>query len=187
MKPTASKRLEMEARTERVLDMKRMGFTYRMIAKELGVSVATVHKDLSRELRHLAAANEGKTDQWRQLELQKLDALEREAQRVLNRHHAVLYKGQVVQATSPMTGQKERLTDDAPILAAIRELRAISDQRARLLGLNAPQHLEHTGKESGPIKHEYDFSCLSDEELEAEIVRTAEGITGRAAKQGEAG
>jgi len=40
---------------------------------------------------------------------------------------------------------------------------------------------EHTGKEGEPIKHEHDFSHLSDAELEAEIVREAQAITGRAA------
>ena len=37
---------------------------------------------------------------------------------------------------------------------------------------------EVTGKDGGPIKHDLDFSHLSDEELERAILREAEGIAG---------
>lgn len=49
------------------------------------------------------------------------------------------------------------------------------------LGQRDTQKVEHTGKEGAPIKHEHDFSHLSDEEIEAAIVREAESIAGRAA------
>jgi len=55
-------------------------------------------------------------------------------------------------------------------------------KRIELLGLAAPKVTEVSGRDGGPIQHEHavDYSQLSDEELEAAIVREAEAITGRA-------
>jgi glycine/D-amino acid oxidase-like deaminating enzyme len=106
---TSAKRLEMAARLECEIDLRRMGFSYSQIAAEVGVNKSTVCRDVMRELKRLAAQNEGKTLEHRELELQKLDALEREMQRVMARRHAVLYKGQVVVDTDEKTGQQLHL------------------------------------------------------------------------------
>ncbi len=49
------------------------------------------------------------------------------------------------------------------------------------LGQRDKQDVEMSGKEGGAIRHEHDYSNLSDAELDAAIVREAEGIAGRAA------
>lgn len=53
------------------------------------------------------------------------------------------------------------------------------------------QRIELTGKEGGPIEHAYDFSHLSDEEIERELetaaVAEAESIARGAAEESEAG
>ena len=62
-------------------------------------------------------------------------------------------------------------------LGAIDRLLRCLDIRAKYLGLYAPVRRELSGPEGGPIQHEYDFSHLSDEELERAIAEaeSAEG------------
>ena len=51
------------------------------------------------------------------------------------------------------------------------------------LGQTDVQRNEITGKDGGPVRHEYhDFSALTDEELEQAIIREAESITDRASE-----
>ena len=71
-------------------------------------------------------------------------------------------------------------------LARLLEVRLrVKERRARLLGLDAPQRQEVTGREGGPIRYEYDFSQLSDEELEHAILAEAASITSRATTSSE--
>jgi hypothetical protein len=72
----------------------------------------------------------------------------------------------------------------APDLPAMDRVLRLMDRRARYLGLDQPERHEHTGKDGGPIQHEYDFSHLSDAELDEQIRQLeseAEGITRGAA------
>ena len=77
-------------------------------------------------------------------------------------------------------------------LRRIQKQRADAGDRTMLvwlgkqwLGQQDKTGIEHSGKDGGPIKHEYEFASLTDEELDAEIIREAQGITGRAAKTSE--
>jgi hypothetical protein len=70
----------------------------------------------------------------RQMELEKLDRLERAAMDVLESRHEVVYKGGT-------TG----IEDDGPRLAALAELRRLSESRRKLLGLDRPQQVEVSG------------------------------------------
>ncbi len=56
-------------------------------------------------------------------------------------------------------------------LEAIREVRALLDSRAKLLGLNAPVRQEHRGASGGPIQQQVVTLDLSDEVI-AEALRT---------------
>jgi len=177
---TSAKKLERATRLGREIELRRMGFSYTQIAAEVGVNRSTVCRDILGELKRLAEINDGRTLEHRELELLKLDALEREMHRVLARHHCVLYRGQVVHEIDARSGEMRKVVDDGPTIASVRELRAISERRSRLLGLDTAQRLEHVGAEGGPIKQEWDFSCLSDEELEREIeaaLAEVEGLT----------
>jgi predicted transcriptional regulator len=137
-------------------------WTRRLTQEEIAAAVGVTRSTVSRDIKVLVAAWReeavGDVTAMRARELADLDAMEREA----------------AMAASAKVSPQE--------LARLLEVRLrVKDRRARLLGLDAPQRQEVTGRERGPIRHEYDFSCLSDEELEAEIIRTAESITGRAA------
>jgi len=67
----------------------------------------------------------------------------------------------------------------------------VKAQRAKLLGLDAPQRVAVTGPDGGPIQHEFDFSHLTDEELLdavlAEVVTETEGAVRGALTSTEAG
>jgi transcriptional regulator with XRE-family HTH domain len=137
-------------------------WTRRLTQEEIAAAVGVDQSTISRDIKALMAAwqKEAVSDVTlvRARELADLDAMEREA----------------AMAASVKVSPQE--------LARLLEVRLrVKERRARLLGLDAPQRREVTGKEGGAITHEYDFSCLSDEELEAEIIRTAESIAGRTA------
>lgn len=141
-------------------------WTRRLTQEEIAAAVGVDQSTVSRDVKALVAVWRkealGDVTATRARELADLDAMEREA---------------AVAASAKVSPQE---------LARLLEVRLrVKDRRARLLGLDAPQRQEVTGKEGGAIRHDYDFSCLSDEELEAEIVRTAESITGRAAPADE--
>lgn len=147
-------RVRIEENTARCLDLRRMGLSERMVSAQAAIPLTTVHRLLSNELKRLVKQNDDKQDQQRELELQKLDALEREMQRVMSRHHCVLYLGAIVKDIDPKTGVEYRLADDGPVIAAARELRSISERRCHLLGLDMPTKTEITGAKGGPIRHD---------------------------------
>ena len=70
-------------------------------------------------------------------------------------------------------------------LGAIDRLLRCLDIRAKYLGLYAPARTEHTGKDGGPMKHEHEFSHLSDEELDAAIAAAEAAERGEAAEAAE--
>jgi transposase-like protein len=98
-------------------EMKIRGMTYRQIAKEIGVSPKTAHKYVNDALEEYIAATAESVEILRTIELQKLDELE-----------SVLLP----------------LALKGDLQAADRVLK-IQERRAKLLGLEAPQKVEHSG------------------------------------------
>jgi hypothetical protein len=143
-----SKKLAMEERLERELTLRRRGASYRQIARDVNTSAATVHRDIVGELARLARKNEGKTAEWRELELQRLDALDVVASNILATRHITVSNGRVV--IDPRTAQP--FTDDDVTLRAIAALLRISERRARLLGLDAPTKQEISGSGDSPLE-----------------------------------
>ena len=99
------------------LELRKGGFTYREIGKRLGVSHVQAHRDIQEELKHLASLRSESAEELRQLELEKLDNYER------NLSHWA----------------------DAGSVEAVRTLIKIQERRAKLLGLDAPEKIEHKG------------------------------------------
>jgi len=106
------------------------GRTYQQIADALGLS----HRDLARRAveRALTDVVREPAAELRALELERLDALWREAWRVMQTNHVRVSGGRVVEHDG------KPLRDDGPVLAAIDRLVRISERRCHLLGLNAP-------------------------------------------------
>ncbi|MFE4671105.1 hypothetical protein [Streptomyces sp. NPDC056723] len=105
---------------------------------------ASTAKDMVRE--EAARRVDPKVDEWRAMELARLDAslerlkgLEDAARRVLQREHITVNNGRII------TLDGSPLPDDGPVLAAIDRLIKVEDARQRnsesrrkLLGLDAP-------------------------------------------------
>ena len=102
----------------------------------------------------------------RALEAERLDLLWRRAMQVLTRTHIAVSHGKIVYTTDER-GNEKPLSDDAPVLAAIRELRQISESRRDLLGLDAPRVVQ----------------VVSDDALDEEIKRLSAELDRAAAEQ----
>jgi hypothetical protein len=100
------------------IELRRKGYTYEAIAAQFKVAKSTVHEAISTHLRATVAEPAA---ELRQLELERLDALLREATERIEQ---------------PFSGESG---DDK--LKAIDVALSIGAQRARLLGLNAPSKI----------------------------------------------
>lgn len=72
----ASKGSEVISAERRIkaLELRKDGWSYRAIAAELNVSVATAHRDIGHCLKELNRLEQDTTEEWRRLELERLDA-----------------------------------------------------------------------------------------------------------------
>ena len=110
-------------RRVRALQYRLAGASYRKIAKELQVSVETAWSDVQAELRALREIAVHDAEELRELEMQRLD-----------------------EWTLNLT-PKARDGDPRAIGTLVR----IQERRAKLTGLDAPDKVEHTGKDGAPI------------------------------------
>lgn len=130
MAKTRTKRADSEdaaifERQFKALELRKDGWSYRDIGAKLGVSYTQAHRDVEEELRRLAQLNQDKAEELRQLELEKLDALEK--------------------AVSPMANVGQP--------AAVTLKLKVMERRAKLLGLDAPAKTDVTtgGEKMVPI------------------------------------
>jgi hypothetical protein len=136
-RPTNAERVLIAQRRTRVLAMRVEHIPYEDIAVRLGVSVDLARKDYQLARRQAAADFRAAVAEHRATELIKLDALEREAWRVLKTKHITVQQGRVVRDDDGAT-----IEDDAPVLQAIDRLERLAKRRAALLGLDAPVRVE---------------------------------------------
>ncbi len=133
---------EIAARRVKAVRMRLDGHPWYKIASELGYadapSAATdVRRALEQSRKELALA----TEDMREVELQRLDDLERAARTVLDAMHIVVQHGRVVR-----TDTGEEVVDHDPALRAVDRLLKIAERRARLLGLDSPTKHEVSGQ-----------------------------------------
>ncbi|OLT12278.1 hypothetical protein BJF78_24780 [Pseudonocardia sp. CNS-139] len=107
------------------------GYTYAQIAAQIGYTDASNARRAVQ--RALAEVVQEPAQELIQLELDRLDALARQAHAVLDREHLVASAGRLVLGPDGLP-----LRDDMPVLAAVDRLLRIQERRARLLGLDAP-------------------------------------------------
>lgn len=134
-KPTRAQREALMA--ERRAEMWRMrvlGHSQQQIADHYGVTQSAVSQQLARAYKDRPATA---IDEYRMLELDKLDREERAVLGVMTRRHVTVSNGRVVTVKNE-DGTDEPLLDDAPILNAVTVLVKIARHRADLLGLKAP-------------------------------------------------
>jgi len=150
-------------RAETALDLRREGKTYRVIAKELGVSKATAHTYVDKLLNFAAQELVEDADELRQLELERLDYLQRRATDLAENAMTT-----VVVGTGP-NAYTETVPDMVARNRALQTLLRISESRRKLEGIDAPERRVLEGNAENPIRIEHEVSALSDEELDSEL------------------
>jgi hypothetical protein len=117
-----------------------MGRTYRETADHFGLAASTVHEA---NQRAIDAAIQPAGDEVLANELIKLDVAEYAILRVLRAHHVTVSDGRIVR------DDNEAVTDDKPVLDAVRAWVPILTHRAKLRGLFAPERFEVTDPNGG--------------------------------------
>lgn len=141
--------METVERDAKAATLRRDGWTWREIARELGFAdEAGAYNSAKRAMSRIPL--EGAAD-LRRMENERLDDMERRAREVLERRHFRIANGQIVRLwTDGDVGSVpsgEWLEDDAPVLAAVQALLKIQQRRASLNGLDAPVKVETIGYE----------------------------------------
>jgi hypothetical protein len=136
-RPTNAERVLIAQRRARVLAMRTEQVPYADIAAELGITETVARNDYAAARKQAAAELTASVIEHRATELIKLDALEREAWRVLKTRHVTVQQGRVVRDDDGAT-----IEDDAPVLQSIDRLERLMKRRAAVLGLDAPVRVE---------------------------------------------
>lgn len=122
---------EQMAQDQRAADMRSLGYTYQQIGDAMGVTRQAAYVAVQRAIADIP--NEGAIE-LRQMELAKLDRLERYYHTVLGKEHVkVGNTGKIVK-----DDDGKPVLDESPRMDAATGLLKVQAQRARLLGLNAP-------------------------------------------------
>ena len=120
---TEPRHIEANARAVHALAMRQRGHSYRAIAAKLGVSLSTAHGYVADALAELRTQTREQAETLRDLEAQKLDQIERSLWRAIRKASA------------------------ADVAKLANSLRALSESRRRLLGLDAaPSELNASPK-----------------------------------------
>ncbi len=138
-------------RDARAAELRGEGWTYPAIGRELGISKGKAHDAVRRAFVDIIKEP---AEQARAVELARLEDAHDHALAVLLREHITVSHGQIVKDSDG-----NPIIDDAPVLQAIDRIRALSESRRKLLGLDAPAQVEH----AGGIK--YEVVGISPEDL----------------------
>ncbi|MEU8362337.1 hypothetical protein AB0C27_40595 [Nonomuraea sp. NPDC048882] len=128
---------EDQQRRTKVMELKRRGHSFEAIGAQLGISKQRAHQLYWDTLKKIPVQE---VAEYRVEQAERLDEMLRRAYEVLERRHITVSNGRVIYH------EDEPLADDGPTLQAIRTVLAIEEQRARLLGLNAPVKQELGGE-----------------------------------------
>lgn len=127
-----------ERRTQ-ALELRKAGATYVAIGTALGVSEQRAHRIITAELRRLNARRAEAANEVTRMELERLDAL--------------------------MLAVWQRAKKGE--LSAVDRVLSIMARRARLLGLDAPEKRELSGKDGQALRFTLEDAVAAEQELEA--------------------
>lgn len=157
--------LKLDKRREQALRLRARGMQFDAIARKLNEQAESENcwdqytdgehcwQDVQLALTVYRVRREKATEEFFQLELEKLDMMEEVVWKVLETRHYVVNQGMVVymgndpnRVGNPFSGAKALaehlrefpLEDDAPVLQAVDRLIKIQDQRAKFVGAYAP-------------------------------------------------
>lgn len=140
-----------------------LGRSYRAIAADLGIAVSSCHEAVQRAFRDTLKEP---AEQARAVELARLEDAHDAALAVLLREHVTVSHGKVITIKDDQ-GNDVPLIDDAPVLQAIDRIRALSESRRKLLGLDAPSRVsidaEHLGQEVADLLNALTQAATDDD------------------------
>jgi hypothetical protein len=113
-------------RQVRAVELRIASYSYREIAAEMGIDVKTAHDLVSSSLRDSVERRNERSDELRVIEVERLDGMLRR-----------LY---------PLA------TAAYPDMAAVDRVLRISKRRCEIMGLDAPESVELSGKDGGPVQ-----------------------------------
>ncbi len=136
-----------EARRWKAVTLANRGLTHRMIAEQMmseyasGLTVAQVQAqvavDISRALKEYRKRTDQGIEQKLSAALLRVNDIRRQLYRIIAGDHYVLHSGEIVRDSDG-----NPLRDNAPVLAALAQLRALEEQQARLEGTNAREKID---------------------------------------------
>lgn len=119
------------------------GLSYKQIAQRMGCTKSTAFERVHRAWRDTLTEP---AEQARAVELARLEDAHDAALAVLLRDHITVSHGRII-----VDDDGQPILDDGPRLAAIDRIRALSESRRKLLGLDAPTRVsvdaENLGRE----------------------------------------
>jgi len=134
-----TKKLEIAERRAQAIELKRRGLTWQQVADQLDLgNPGAVAREILHALHEANREVQEQLDAYRQLELEKYDALERLMWAVIRKKHILAQHGRIM--FDPETG--EPMIDDGPLFNAADRLLKISERRSKLMGWDAPTKLE---------------------------------------------
>lgn len=139
-----------EARRWKAVTLANRGLTHKMVASEMAeeyrahnpdLSLVQIEAQVSVDIHRALKEYRKRTDQAIEEKLTaaslRLNDIRRQLFGVITRTHYVLHAGEIVRGED---GQP--LRDEAPVLAALNQLRALEEQQARLEGTNAREKID---------------------------------------------
>lgn len=130
-------RLNAALKRQAALDASLKGKTWAQVAQIAGYASAGAACAAVDEL--LKSVSVKSADRYRTESLRRLDLLDEVAWDVLGANHIhVSASGKVVKDIDPETGQEFIVTDHAPVLRALAEIRKNDESRRKLMGVDAP-------------------------------------------------
>lgn len=105
----------------KALRLRQKGYSYRQISEALGIVPSAAYRMVSAGLAEIRAECKEEATELREIEIAKLDAAEKEA------------------------WKRMRGADDADAAKLLNTIKAISESRRKLTGLDAPVKIEQTG------------------------------------------
>lgn len=137
-----AKSVETAVRRRQAVRMRLDGKPWHEIEKALGyASPGAAHTDVKRALEESRKELALVADEYRELELQRLDDMERATRTVLDALHVTVSHGRIIR-----NDDGSELLDHDPALRAVDRLLRIAERRSRLLGLDQPVKHEISGQ-----------------------------------------
>lgn len=153
----AAAHLAAELRRAEAAKLRVQGWTLQQIADKFGLSVGTIHKDIQIVMRRTIEAGVTEMDEHRALELNRIDSAIFEVMSILEGRNPESKHSVEMAAleTDESTSVDDALAMRAELrLKAVDRLVKLNQERAKLLGLYAPEKKELSGPEGAPLEVE---------------------------------